>query len=63
MFDADQKEKREELRESEEKKTKTVSQKIDKPRDVVKENVEDKNLNAGMGADVSACLDALTSFS
>lgn len=62
MYDADQKEKREAIRESEEKKTKTVSQKIDKPREVVKENVEDKNLTDGTGADVSACLEILSNF-
>jgi hypothetical protein len=60
MYESDQREKRETLREKEEKKTKTVSQKIDKPRDVVNENVEDKNLKAGLGTDVAACLDILT---
>lgn len=59
MWESDQREKRESLRETAEEETKTVSQKIDKPRDVVKESVEDKNLKPGTGADVSACLDIL----
>lgn len=63
MFDADEKERREVLREKAEESTKIVSQKIDKPREVVKESVEDTNKNDGAGADVSACLDILSSFS
>lgn len=62
MYDADQKEKRESARESAETSTKTVSQKIDKPREVVKESVEDKNLTDSTGADVSACLEILSNF-
>lgn len=58
MFDADQREKREELRESAEQKTKTVESKIDKPRNVLKENVEDKSTTTDY-EDVSACLDIL----
>ena len=59
MWESDQREKRESLRETAEKETKTASQKIDKPRTVVQEKVEDKNLNPSTGADVSACLDIL----
>ena len=61
MFDADQKEKRQEIRESAEKKTTTVESKIDKPRDVLKENVEDKSMTTDHD-DVSACLDILKSL-
>lgn len=61
MYDADQREKREALRESAETETKTVSNKIDKPREVVTEDVEDKNKITGH-SDVSACLDILNSL-
>lgn len=61
MYDADQREKREALRESAETETKTVSNKIDKPREVVTENVEDKNKITDH-SDVSACLDILNSL-
>lgn len=61
MFDADQREKRQEVRESAEQKTKTVTSKIDKPRDVLKENVEDKSMTTDHD-DVSACLDILKSL-
>lgn len=61
MFDADQKEKREALRESAETQTQTVSNKIDKPREVVNENVEDKN-TITEHSDVSACLDILNNL-
>lgn len=60
MYDADQKEKRQEIRESAEQKTKTVASKIDKPRDILKENVEDKSMTEY--GDVSACLDILKSL-
>lgn len=61
MYDADQREKRETLRESAETKTKTVSNKIDKPREVVTEGVEDKT-EITDHSDVSACLDILNSL-
>ncbi len=61
MYDADQREKREALRESAETETKTVSNKIDKPREVVTESVEDKNKITDH-SDVSACLDILNSL-
>lgn len=59
MFEADQRERRESLRESAEKKTRSVVNKIDKPREVVTEQkVEDQApIN-----DVSACLDILKSL-
>ena len=61
MYDADQREKREALRESAETETKTVSNKIDKPREVVTEDVEDKNKITDH-SDVSACLDILNNL-
>ena len=61
MYDADQREKREALRESAETETKTVSNKIDKAREVVTENVEDKNKITDH-SDVSACLDILNNL-